>query len=41
MTDITQNFSQLLLTYGPGAMLDLPMKPPAPVTNTRLGSVTA
>ena len=24
MADITQNFSQLLLTYGPGAMLDLP-----------------
>jgi hypothetical protein len=24
MSDITQNFSQLLLTYGPGAMLDLP-----------------
>src|SRR3984885_7343220 len=24
MTDITQSFSQLLLTYGPGAMLDLP-----------------
>src|SRR5215207_9834012 len=24
MADITQSFSQLLLTYGPGAMLDLP-----------------
>lgn len=24
MADITQNFSQLLLTYGPGSMLDLP-----------------
>ena len=24
MADITQNFSQLLLTYGPGAMMDLP-----------------
>ncbi|WP_084768555.1 DUF1998 domain-containing protein [Methylosinus sp. sav-2] len=24
MTDVTQTFSQLLLTYGPGAMLDLP-----------------
>jgi hypothetical protein len=24
VADITQNFSQLLLTYGPGAMLDLP-----------------
>jgi hypothetical protein len=24
MADITQNFSQLLLIYGPGAMLDLP-----------------
>src|SRR5467141_3722305 len=24
MADITQNFSQLLRTYGPGAMLDLP-----------------
>jgi len=24
MANITQNFSQLLLTYGPGAMLDLP-----------------
>tara|TARA_R110000868_G_scaffold7112_4_gene38877 strand:+ start:2355 stop:4205 length:1851 start_codon:yes stop_codon:yes gene_type:complete len=24
MTDTTQSFSQLLLTYGPGAMLDLP-----------------
>ncbi len=24
MADVTQNFSQLLLTYGPGAMLDLP-----------------
>lgn len=24
MSDITQSFSQLLLTYGPGAMLDLP-----------------
>jgi hypothetical protein len=24
MAEITQNFSQLLLTYGPGAMLDLP-----------------
>jgi hypothetical protein len=24
MGDITQNFSQLLRTYGPGAMLDLP-----------------
>ena len=24
MADITQNFSQLLLTYGPGAMLDMP-----------------
>lgn len=24
MADITQTFSQLLLTYGPGAMLDLP-----------------
>lgn len=24
MADTTQNFSQLLLTYGPGAMLDLP-----------------
>ena len=24
MPDITQTFSQLLLTYGPGAMLDLP-----------------
>ena len=24
MPDITQSFSQLLLTYGPGAMLDLP-----------------
>src|ERR1043165_3905581 len=24
MTDVTQSFSQLLLTYGPGAMMDLP-----------------
>lgn len=24
MADITRSFSQLLLTYGPGAMLDLP-----------------
>src|SRR5690606_28959908 len=24
MADVTQSFSQLLLTYGPGAMLDLP-----------------
>ena len=24
MADITQSFSQILLTYGPGAMLDLP-----------------
>jgi hypothetical protein len=24
MSDVTQSFSQLLLTYGPGAMLDLP-----------------
>jgi hypothetical protein len=24
MADVTQSFSQLLLTYGPGAMMDLP-----------------